>query len=57
MPAEQLSLIDLLDPPLPARPDYMFGRCDCGWLLAGWHCRAWDQPGWQRVRHLWIFVP
>lgn len=38
-------------------PDCFFGRCVCGWLLAGWHASAFDQPGWARVRLLWLYVP
>lgn len=55
--AQQLSMLDTLDPPARPQPDYAFGRCDCGWLLAGWHIRVFDQDGWKRVRHLWVFVP
>lgn len=54
---QQLSMFDLLEPLAVPQPDYFLGRCECGWLLAGWHARAFDQPAWQRVRHLWIYVP
>lgn len=53
----QLSMFDLLEPPDQPEPDYYFGLCDCGWLLAGWHASAFDQAGWKAVRHLWIYVP
>lgn len=53
----QMTIFDLLEPPAPPQPDYFHGRCACGWLLAGWHARAFDQDGWNAVRHLWIYVP
>lgn len=53
----QLSFLGSLCPPPSPEPDYLFGLCACGWLLAGWHASAFDQPGWARVRRLWLLVP
>lgn len=44
------------DPPVK-RPDFMFGRCECGWLLFGWHISVLDQDGYSTVRHLFLCVP
>jgi len=34
-------------------PDYIRGRCECGWILAGWQIQLLDEPqGRTWLRHL-----